>query len=153
MPNNLSSPVLFSGQEDYTLDAKGRVTIPRNWRAEAGEGEAFHLVPDSKGACLRVMRPDRFVQFGEEARVELKMDAKTHRLFMRNFFANSTPVTTDKQGRIMIPRDYCERLKLSGEIRLLGCGDLIEIWNHKALAACARDEASSYQQATEALGL
>ena len=115
-----SNPVLFSGQEDYTLDDKGRVTVPRNWRRPGVETETFHLVPDSQELCLRAMSPERFTRFGEEARLQPGMDDKKHRLFMRHFYANSTEVTTDKQGRISVPKEYCERLKLRGGIRLGG---------------------------------
>lgn len=153
MQSTLTTNALFSGQSDYTLDDKGRLTVQRDWRTSDEESETLHLVPDSKGTCLRVMRPDRFVQFGEEALDQPGMDAKKHRLFMRNFFSNSTPVTTDKQGRIMIPKDYCERLKLKGSVRVLGCGDLFEVWNKKMFEEHHEEEQMEYNHCADALGL
>ena len=153
MQSTLTTDALFSGQSDYTLDDKGRLTVQRDWRMEGVEGETLHLVPDSKGTCLRVMRPDRFVQFGEEAREQPGMDAKKHRLFMRNFFSNSTAVTMDKQGRIMIPADYCTRLKLKGSVRVLGCGDLFEVWNKKMFEEHHAEEQVEYNHYADALGL
>jgi DNA-binding transcriptional regulator/RsmH inhibitor MraZ len=41
---------------------------------------------------------------------------KTTAFFMRQFYANSTEVITDKQGRINIPKEYCERLGLRGTV-------------------------------------
>ena len=153
MQSTLTTNALFSGQSDYTLDDKCRLTVQRDWRMPDVESETLHLVPDSKGTCLRVMRPDRFVQFGEEALGQPGMDAKKHRLFMRNFFSNSTPVTTDKQGRIMIPKDYCERLKLKGSVRVLGCGDLFEVWNKKMFEEHHAEERVEYNHYADALGL
>lgn len=153
MLSSSSNPVLFSGQEDYTLDDKGRVTVPRNWRRAGAETETFHLVPDSHESCLRVMSPERFTRFGEEARLQPGMDDKKHRLFMRHFYANSTEVTTDKQGRISVPKEYCERLKLRGGIRLVGCGDLFELWNKEKLATSTEEEAPQYNHFADALGL
>ena len=153
MQSTLTTDALFSGHNDYTLDDKGRLTVQRDWRMEGVEGETLHLVPDSKGTCLRVMRPDRFVQFGEEARTQPGMDAKKHRLFMRNFFSNSTAVTMDKQGRIMIPADYCTRLKLKGSVRVLGCGDLFEVWNKKMFTEHHAEEQGEYNHYADALGL
>ena len=153
MLSTSTTDALFSGQSDYTLDDKCRLTVQRDWRLAGVETETLHLVPDSKGTCLRVMRPDRFVKFGEEARQQPGMDAKTHRVFMRNFFSKSTAVTTDKQGRIMIPKDYCAGLKLKGSVRVLGCCDLFEIWNKELFAAHHAKEAAQYNYYADALGL
>ncbi len=153
MPSTLSIDVLFSGQSDYALDDKCRLTVQRDWRMAGVESETLHLVPDSKGMCLRVMRPDRFVQFGEEAREQPGMDAKKHRIFMRNFFSNSAAVATDKQGRIMIPKEYCERLKLKGAVRVLGCCDLFEVWNKEMFAEHHAQERAEYNHYADALGL
>ena len=153
MPSTLITDALFSGQSDYTLDDKYRLTVQRDWRTPGVESETLHLVPDSKGTCLRVMQPDRFVQFGEEMRAQPGMDAKKHRLFMRNFFSKSTPVATDKQGRVMIPKEDCERLKLKGSVRVLGCGDLFEVWNKKTYDEHHAQEESEYNHYADALGL
>ena len=153
MSSTLSTDALFSGQSDYALDDKCRLTVQRDWRVPGVESETLFLVPDSKGACLRVMRPERFVKFGEEAREQPGMDAKKHRVFMRNFFSNSTTVTTDKQGRIMIPKEYCDRLKLKGSVRVLGCRDLFEVWNKELFAKQHAEEQPEYNHYADALGL
>lgn len=153
MSTTLSSTELFSGQENYTLDEKGRVTVPVDWRREDVESETFFLVPDSKGECLRAMRAERYAKFGEDARNLPGMDDKKHRLFLRNFFAQCAKTSTDKQGRITIPRDYCERFKLKGEITLHGAGDLFEIWNKTAHAARQKQEAREYANVADSLGL
>ena len=145
--------VHFFGWEKYTLDEKGRVTVPHDWRGEDGEPEVFYLVPDSKGECLRAMRPDRYVKFGADVRQLPGMDDQKHRMFMRNFFAQCAKTTTDKQGRIAIPKGYCEKFKLSGEIVLHGSGDLFEIWNKSAHAARQKTEASDYANIAGAMGL
>lgn len=142
----------FLGQWNYAVDEKGRVTIPFDWRSE-GESETFYLVPDSKGACLRAMRPDRYSRFGEEARKHTGNDDAKHRLFMRNFFAACAKVGTDKQGRIAIPKEMCERLKLKGEVALVGTEDLFEIWNKAANAARQKVETPQYQDIASAMGL
>jgi MraZ protein len=146
------NPPPFLGQWNYAVDEKGRVTIPFDWRSEE-ESETFYLVPDSKGACLRVMRPDRYTRFGEEARAKTKGDAALHRLFMRNFFATCAKVIADKQGRIAIPKEMCERFKLKGEVSLVGTEDLFEIWNKAANAARQKLETPQYQEIASAMGL
>ena len=153
MSNSLSSAALFSGQESYTLDEKGRVTVPKSWRQKDVESEEFYLVPDSAGACLRAMRPDHFAKIGDDARELPGMDAKKHRLFLRNFFSRSVLVSTDKQGRIAVPKDYCDRFKLSGEIVMVGARDLFELWNKAALKDSQKLEAPEFNHIADALGV
>jgi MraZ protein len=150
-----NSPVsdLFSGTVDYALDDKGRVTVPSNWRLKGVPTETFHLVPDSKGACLRIMRRERFAKFGEDAQTKLGLDEKAHRVFMRQFYANSAEVATDKQGRINIPKEYCERLGLRGTVTLVGAGDVIEVWNKQALAKRNAQEEPQYVFYASEMGL
>jgi transcriptional regulator MraZ len=153
MSTNSPHTDLFSGTVDYALDHKWRLTVPSNWRLNDGDAEIFHLVPDSNGACLRVMRRERFARYGEEARTKLDLDEKAHRAFLRQFYANSTEVTADKQGRINVPREYCDRLELRGSVKLVGSGDLFEIWNPEKLAERNRQDAAQFKYQAGELGL
>lgn len=143
----------FFGSESYALDDKGRVTVPFDWRQREGGGDVFYLVPDTKGECLRAMGEERYAKFGEEARNHPEMNAEKHRMFMRNFYSQCAKTTTDKQGRITIPKDYCERFKLHGKVRLNGTGDLFEIWNLEAQTAQQKREAPDYNKFAGAMGL
>ena len=152
MPDDPNTPV-FDGKETYTLDDKGRVTVPKRWRRADGRDEEYHLVPDVHGKCLRVMRRARFLQFAEEVRERVGSDLNRYRAFMRNYNSNSIRIETDKQGRIAIPKGYCETLALRGAVLMLGCGDLIEVWNPPAYVANARTELADYQDLAGGVGL
>ena len=43
MSSTLSTDALFSGQSDYALDDKFRLTVPRDWRMAGVESETLHL--------------------------------------------------------------------------------------------------------------
>ena len=146
-------PVNFFGSESYSLDDKGRVTVPFDWRRRDEVADVFYLVPDSKGECLRAMREERYAKFGEEARNHLDMNPEKHRMFMRNFYSQCAKTTTDKQGRITIPKAYCVRFRLKGEVRLNGAGDLFEIWNGTAQTAQQKRDAPDFKKITGDLGL
>lgn len=153
MSSDAAIPSHFFGHENYTLDEKGRVTVPFDWRRSDGEADVFYLVPDSKGESLLAMRHERYLQFGVTVRGLPGMDEQKHRMFMRNFYSQCAKTTTDKQGRITIPKTYCERFELKGEITLNGTGDLFEIWNKAAHAARHDTEAFDYVQIARAAGL
>lgn len=152
MPDPLNRPV-FDGRETYTLDEKGRVTVPKRWRSEGADEEIYHLVPDVQKRCLRVMHRWRFDQFAEEVKAAVGLDLVRYRNFMRNYNSNSTRVETDKQGRIAIPKQYCDQIGLRGEVLMLGCGDLIEIWKEAAYLEHQQQELADYQRLAGGVGL
>jgi MraZ protein len=152
MPDLANSPV-FDGQETYTLDDKGRVTVPRRWRSEGDDEEVYHLVPDVKKKCLRVMHGWRYRQFADEVKAKVGDDLARYRNFMRNFNSNSTRIEADKQARIAIPKLYRDTLGLDGEVLMLGCGDLIEIWKESTYRAAEPELLADYVQLSEGVGL
>lgn len=152
MPDPSQKPV-FDGDETYTLDDKGRVTVPKRWRSEKDDEEVYHLVPDVKKRCLRVMHRWRFDQFAEEVKAKVGDDLVRYRNFMRSYNSNSTRVTTDKQARIAIPKRYCEELGLHGEVLMLGCGDLIEIWKEAVYRENQQAQLADYQELAGGVGL
>jgi len=155
MSSDASIPMQFFGSEQYTLDEKGRVTVPFDWRRSDGTPDVFYLVPNSKGECLLVMRPDRYAKFGTDARALPGMDEAKHRMFMRNFFAKCSKTVADKQGRIAIPVEDCTKygLDLRGKVTLHGTGDLFEIWNPAKLEAKEQAESADYEKIAGAMGL
>ena len=153
MSTTADIPANFFGTESYSLDEKGRVTVPFDWRRRDGEMDVFYLVPDTKGECLRAMREDRYAKFGEEVRILSGMTPERHRMFMGEFYSQCVKTTTDKQGRITIPKAYSERFQLKGEIALKATGDLFEIWNKAALKAQQDRVAVEFKHFAGAMGL
>jgi MraZ protein len=152
MPDLANKPV-FDGQETYTLDEKGRVTVPKRWRSEGEDEEVYHLVPDVKKKCLRVMHRWRYQQFADEVKAKVGDDLVRYRNFMRNFHSNSTRVETDKQARIAIPKHMRDTVGLDGEVLMLGCGDLIEIWKDSIYRESQREQLADYEELAGGVGL
>ena len=109
---NTPTPI-FSGESRHTLDEKMRVTIPARWRASTEGGEEFFLTVDRSGAFIRVMPPGVFDAMPQKLAGQPGVTPKDIAHFERMFFARSTPVATDKQGRIILPADYCACFKLA----------------------------------------
>ncbi len=107
------------------MDDKNRVTIPSVWRQE--NADTFFLVPHSRLDCLCVMPPDVFREVG--AKSERQNSAPNHRLLIRQLFAQARYVSIDKQGRLLLPEDYCMQVALEGEVLLAGGQDRFEIWS------------------------
>jgi len=93
--------LLFYGEYQHSVDAKGRVIIPSKFRE--GLGEKFIL---TKGLdnCLFAYSLEEWSNLEAKLR-SLPFTDKDVRAFVRFFFAGAAEVEVDKQGRILIPQN------------------------------------------------
>ena len=109
----------------HSLDAKGRITIPSEWRSEKHE-KRFHVFPSSEG-CLKIY-PASFL-----ARQMAKMADRSITDPSRKAIARvaqvAQAVASDDQGRVTIKPEYRSRAGLTKGAVLVGCSDHFQIWN------------------------
>lgn len=122
---------MFIGEFQHNIDAKGRLSIPMQFR------EAINAVPDRSliitgnlDGCLVLYPSTEWNNFREKASKLPSLDTNIRR-FLRFFYSKAAPCSLDKQGRILIPPSLREFAALDGEICLVGMENKIEIW-HKA---------------------
>jgi MraZ protein len=115
---------MFHGEDEHTMDARGRVFIPAKHREELGE-EVFlmrgidgqiNVYPES---IWRDMT-DRLTQANQS-----RSATRNTRRYV--FSTDSTPL--DRQGRILIPNRLRRYADLGGDVVISGNEDHIEIWN------------------------
>jgi len=142
----------FIGKQLYTLDDKGRITIPKHWRLKGEESEQWCLVPESRGNCLRLMDPTRCARFIGQAEERFAADQAGLRLFRSFFVGAIEEVETDKQGRIAIPAQTRTEFSLEKEVWMRGTGDLIEIWNKQRLEEHEEAQRARYRELANIVG-
>jgi MraZ protein len=94
----------FYGRETYTIDHKGRVSVPASMRKAAGSRkplDTFFMAPGFDG-CLALYSPDEWVHVESQLRA-LPLGDREGRAFMRAFLSDVSKVAVDSQGRITIP--------------------------------------------------
>ncbi|MCE9543127.1 MAG: hypothetical protein K8R38_06375 [Verrucomicrobia bacterium] len=143
-------PISYAGTFERSMDVKNRVTIPAAWLN--GGPNAFHAIPGPTGDCLIVMPPEEFDSI--ESRIEQSgAPAPERRKAIRQFYSQARAISADSNGRILLPDDHCDSVKLKGEVVLVGGRSRFEIWNAKRWAAVSAEESSSYRQVAELIGL
>ncbi len=149
----ISSPI-FSGTEFPSLDAKNRVTIPARWRhPEEDQEDEFFLMPDRKNQFLRAMPPMEFRAVAKRVEDDPQFSPEERVSFKRRFFAGSVQVVADKQGRMLIPEDFCKLLDLRGEVAFVGMNDTFEVWNKQRYLSAAPAEAGAFDRVAGLIGL
>ena len=132
----------FLGRFEFALDAKGRVSLPAEYRRKV-EGTRFVLI-QSEDTHLTLFPEDVWKQVSERM-LELRRVRRDLAPMLRDMMARAAVVEPDKQGRILIPAFLKDGAKLDGGALLVGQEDRIEIWNpetyrqlHTGLEADAR---------------
>ncbi|MSS14616.1 division/cell wall cluster transcriptional repressor MraZ [Porcincola intestinalis] len=116
---------MFYGANYNTLDAKGRLIIPKQFREQLGE--SFMMTKGLDG-CLYVFPMSEWNSF-EEKLAALPLTNKNARAVVRHFAAGATLCEMDKQGRILVPEVLRDFAHLQRDIVVEGSMKRIEIWS------------------------
>lgn len=121
------SEFMFLGQYSYTLDSKGRLTIPSRYREEL---PVEVVLTRGLDRCLVVYPIDVWEEISQKV-TSLPITDPRGRTLRRVFFADAISAELDRQGRMLIPdrlRNYAG-LELSSEVAIVGLDRFIELWS------------------------
>ncbi|PKO16934.1 MAG: division/cell wall cluster transcriptional repressor MraZ [Chloroflexi bacterium HGW-Chloroflexi-10] len=121
---------MFFGTFDHTIDTKGRMTIPVQFRELIAEGAFMTLGFDHN---LMVMTKDSFNRLSERINA-MSITNPTARELRRQIFANATSLELDKAGRILIPQFLRDIIDLNSGAVIIGAGLYFEIWANQSLS-------------------
>jgi transcriptional regulator MraZ len=140
--------VFFLGTFDYSMDERGRVPLPPRYR------EAFRagivLSQGSPDRCIRAFTPDEFRAHVEKI-TSASSTSSRGRDLRRGILSSVLDAQLDAQNRVLIPgwlRDYAG---ISTRVRLIGCGESLEIWAPELLETDLERIAAVLPSALESL--
>ncbi|KHM51506.1 MAG: division/cell wall cluster transcriptional repressor MraZ [Anaerovibrio sp.] len=116
---------MLMGEYNHSLDAKGRVILPADFRAELGES---FIITKGLDNCLFIYPQSEWEQLSVKLR-QLPLAKTEARAFVRFFFAGARQVELDKQGRFLIPATLRQHASLKKDAVLIGVSNRIEVWS------------------------
>lgn len=122
--------IMFMGQYDHSIDAKGRIIIPAKYREDLGE---TFVVTRGLDGCLFLYPQTEWQIFVDKLKV-LPSSQNTRKI-QRQFLSKAMEVVTDKQGRILIPSMLREAAALDKEVVFVGMMNRVEVWDKSRLEA------------------
>ena len=131
MSNDVSkrtTGVAVEGQHEHTVDGKGRVSIPSDFRVALGldDGSELIITRHLNERCLLVYWPDAWDTLKEQIEQAPPRLASALR---RVVCGAARRVRVDRLGRIQVPHTFRNYAELEGKCFLMGQGGLIEIWS------------------------
>jgi len=126
IPGGDGHPMLI-GQYTYTLDNKGRLTMPSRFRDDLPEQL---IITTGFDQCVAVYPIQVWRELTAKISALPLTDPKGREL-RRMLFSEAVDFELDKQGRMLIPdrlREYAG-LELTSEVLIVGLEKIIELWN------------------------
>jgi MraZ protein len=132
----------------HAFDAKGRITVPSEWRGASFEAALFVLPSSDK--CLKVYPASWLGRLQEK--VSLLKTADPMRQGVEILASKAQSATFDQQGRIMVKQGLREGAGLKKEAVLVGRLDHFQIWDKAAWEKKAT-ATMTVEEALSAIGL
>ncbi len=115
---------MFIGEYNYSIDNKGRVVIPSEFRPELGEVMYLGRGLDK---CLFVFDEEecKLLQQKYAALSDLNENARN---LKRLIFSGMVKVSPDGQGRIKVTPPLMQYAEIKKEVVIIGAESRVEIW-------------------------
>jgi len=118
---------MFRGRFEYSIDSKGRVSIPAKFRELLADKYDDRLILTNFDRCL-VAYPYEEWKVLEEKVSSLSMVKKETKAFQRFFISGATECPIDKLGRILVPTTLRTYAQLEKNVVFAGMLKKFEIW-------------------------
>lgn len=139
---------MLLGYHKRTLDPKGRVILPREFREELGGGL---VVTKGLDNCLFVFPVREWEKL--VARIEeMPAGDEATRRFTRMFFSNASRLMPDGQGRVLLPPHLRDMAGLSKEVVIVGLSNKAEIWNPGDWEEYKKKSSAEFDQSASEIG-
>jgi len=139
---------MFIGEYSHNIDEKGRLAIPVKFRTDLLKGA---VVTKGLDNCLFLYTMDAWQERAEKWS-KLPVNQKNSRAFARHMLAGAMDVSTDKQGRIMLPEYLRKYAGISKNVVVAGLYDRIELWDSETWKKYKEDTEKDSEDIAETLG-
>lgn len=132
---------LFIGTHHSKRDAKGRVSIPAQFRSvlkqssHAGASAtvaAMYLRPSHQNPCIEGWTQQGFEALSEPMAAGYTQFSPEYEDFVMTLFGDAHPLETDTEGRIMIPAPLLAHAGVTQELMFIGTRNTFQIWEPEA---------------------
>jgi MraZ protein len=141
---------LFRGRFEFSIDSKGRISIPSKFREILSEKYDNRLVITNFDGGLLAFPSDEWALLEEKAGA-LNLLRRETSAFYRFFYSSAMDCSIDRQGRLLIPPSLREYANLLKDVVLLGEGKRIEIFAKERWLEEARKVETNFDQLRDTL--
>ncbi len=123
---------MFLGSFNYSIDVKGRISIPAKLRkfVSPEANDTFVLTRGSL-QCINIYPMDYWRELVASKLDKLNSFDPKDTKFMRLFLQEAAEDQFDTQSRLMVPKKLIDYAQIDKDVVILGMNRYIEVWNPK----------------------
>jgi MraZ protein len=140
----------FHGSHEHALDAKSRLTIPSQHRADLAGG--MYIVRESNPAYLSLHPAAEYDAMAREALSRVNPLSPQAKRLKRLVWGRADKLELDGAGRIVLSKDCREHAGIERDVQVVGLGDYLEIWNRDRWRTHDDELTDESAELTETLG-
>ncbi len=139
---------MFSGRYEYTIDDKGRLSIPAKFRDILSSHYNQKLILTNLDGCIAAYPEKEWTDLQERIDKSgvFKKDA---RAFLRFFYSGVSECPIDRLGRILIPQSLRNYGVIKKSVVIIGMNRKIEIWAEETWAELVKQATSDMEKMTD----
>ncbi len=122
----------FEGSYRHKIDAKGRLSLPAEFRKDLKQDLKVVLSDDPEHPSLMVFEAEAFTDWLDhyfDKQGGYDPSNRQMRNFRKVMSSRANPCQMDDGGRIRLSADLRERAGLSNDVTIIGDFDHLEIWD------------------------
>lgn len=141
--------MFLTGTYLRSVDDKQRIAIPKALRdaLKTDSGCVLYVAPGTDGA-LSLYPEEAFSRLADRLEQSSPTDREV-RDYTRLFFARTSRVELDRQGRIRIPQELADLNGLGKDAVLLGVHDHLELWDQRRWELYLDEKRDRYDEIAE----
>lgn len=123
---------MFLGSYNYSIDSKGRISIPAKLRKFVSpEANDTFVMTRGSSACLNIYPMNYWKELVSDKLDKLNSFDPKETKFMRLFLQEAAEDQFDSQSRLLVPKKLIDFAKIEKDVIILGMNKYIEVWNPK----------------------
>lgn len=121
---------MFLGSFNYSIDSKGRISIPAKLRkfVEPKSNDSFVMTRGTT-KCIDIYPMNFWEELVQNKLNQLNSFEPEEAMFLRMFLQQAAEDKLDSQARLLIPKNLIEYAEIGKDVLILGAIKKIEIWN------------------------
>ena len=139
---------MFIGEYKHSVDVKKRLALPSKFRKELGKSVVVTRGLDS---CLFVYSMHEWEKLAQKLGT-MPIGESNTRSFVRLMLAGAVDVTSDSQGRILIPDYLKEYAEIRKDVIVAGLFNRLEVWDEKKWSTYKKNAEKNTEKIAENLG-
>ncbi|MFO7525937.1 MAG: division/cell wall cluster transcriptional repressor MraZ [Ignavibacteriaceae bacterium] len=137
---------MFRGQFTYSIDAKGRISIPAKLRKQISpDANDSFVMTRGVSLCIDIYPLNEWTLI-EEKLLKLNHFQPDDVRFIRMMTQFAIEDSMDSQSRILVPQNLIEYAKIEKEVLILGVLKKIEVWNPKIYEDYLNQSPETFEQ-------